>query len=212
MPAGAGSVSRRTSSRSSGSRLSGRAFPFLIERVDGPAEMPYHGLLRALDAVPSGSVVVIPGGRAADAALFGELMATACLARGAVGAVCEGFVRDLAEVRALGFPLFACGTVPYDMDGRLEVVGHGRAVEVDGVTIEPGALIVADEDGVVVVPPDVEADVLAAVADKAARETVPGPRSPPACRRARRTIASVSSSRSRRARRHGRAPASLRRT
>jgi regulator of RNase E activity RraA len=155
----------------SGSRLSGRAFPFLIERVDGPAEMPYRGLLRALDAVPSGSVVVIPGGRAADAALFGELMATACLARGAVGAVCEGFVRDLAEVRALGFPLFACGTVPYDMDGRLEVVGHGRAVEVDGVTIEPGALIVADEDGVVVVPPDVEADVLAAVADKAARET-----------------------------------------
>jgi regulator of RNase E activity RraA len=155
----------------SGSRLSGRAFPFLIERVDGPAEMPYRGLLRALDAVPSGSVVVIPGGRAADAALFGELMATACLARGAVGAVCEGFVRDLAEVRALGFPLFACGTVPYDMDGRLEVVGHGRAVEVDGVTIEPGALIVADEDGVVVVPPDVEADVLAAVADKAARES-----------------------------------------
>jgi regulator of RNase E activity RraA len=114
---------------------------------------------------------VIPGGRAADAALFGELMATACLARGAVGAVCEGFVRDLAEVRALGFTLFACGTVPYDMDGRLEVVGHGRAVEVDGVTIEPGALIVADEDGVVVVPPDVEADVLAAVADKAARES-----------------------------------------
>jgi regulator of RNase E activity RraA len=155
----------------SGSRLSGRAFPFLIERVDGPAEMPYRGLLRALDAVPSGSVVVIPGGRAADAALFGELMATACLARGAVGAVCEGFVRDLAEVRALGFTLFACGTVPYDMDGRLEVVGHGRAVEVDGVTIEPGALIVADEDGVVVVPPDVEADVLAAVADKAARES-----------------------------------------
>jgi regulator of RNase E activity RraA len=155
----------------SGSRLTGRAFPFLIERVDGPAEMPYRGLLRALDAVPSGSVVVIPGGRAADAALFGELMATACLARGAVGAVCEGFVRDLAEVRALGFTLFACGTVPYDMDGRLEVVGHGRAVEVDGVTIEPGALIVADEDGVVVVPPDVEADVLAAVADKAARES-----------------------------------------
>jgi regulator of RNase E activity RraA len=155
----------------SGSRLSGRAFPFLIERVDGPAEMPYRGLLRALDAVPSGSVVVIPGGRAADAALFGELMATACLARGAVGAVCEGFVRDLAEVRALGFPLFACGTVPYDMDGRLEVIGHGRAVEVDGVTIEPGALIVADEDGVVVVPPDVEADVLAAVADKAALES-----------------------------------------
>ncbi len=154
-----------------GSRLEGRAFPFVLERADRPAETPYRGLLRALDAVPAGSVVVVPGGRAPDAALFGELMATACLACGAAGAICDGYVRDLAEVRALGLPLFACGTVPYDMDGRLEVVGHGTAVEIDGVTIEPGALIVADEDGVVVVPPDVEEDVLAAAADKAARES-----------------------------------------
>ena len=155
----------------SGTRLEGRAFPFVLERVDRPAELPYRGLLRALDAVPAGSVVVIPGGRAEDAALFGELMATACSARKAVGAVCEGYVRDLAEVCELEFPLFACGTVPYDLDGRLEVVGHDRPVEIDAVTIEPGALIVADEDGVVVVPPDVEEQVLGAAADKAARES-----------------------------------------
>jgi 4-hydroxy-4-methyl-2-oxoglutarate aldolase len=155
----------------SGTRLEGRAFPFLLERVDGPAAAPYRGLLRALDAVPTGAVVVVPGGRATDAALFGELMATACLARGAVGAVCEGYVRDLAEVRALGFPLFGCGSVPYDLDGRLEVVGHGSAVEIDGVTVEPGALIVGDADGVVVVPPAVETEVLDAAADKAARES-----------------------------------------
>jgi 4-hydroxy-4-methyl-2-oxoglutarate aldolase len=153
-----------------GSRLEGRAFPFLVERVDAPAEQPYRGLLGALDAVPAGAVVVIPGGRAEDAALFGELMATACLARGAAGAVCEGYVRDLPEVRALGFPLFGCGTVPYDIDGRLEVVGHGEAVEIDGVTVEPGALIVADEDGLVVVPRDVEDEVVAAAREKAAKE------------------------------------------
>lgn len=155
----------------SGARLEGRAFPFVLERVGRPADAPYRGLLRALDAVPAGSVVVVPGGRAADAALFGELMATACQARGAAGAVCEGYVRDLDDVRALGFPLFACGTVPYDLDGRLEVVGHGAAVEIDGVTIEPGALIVADEDGVVVVPPDVEEQVLDAAAAKSAKES-----------------------------------------
>lgn len=154
----------------SGTRLEGRAFTFVLERVDRPAETPYRGLLSALDAVPAGAVVVIPGARAPDAALFGELMATACLARGAAGALCEGFVRDLTEVRALGFPLFGCGTVPYDMDGRLEVVGHDRPVEIDGVTIEPGALIVADDNGVVVVPIDVEEAVLAAAVEKAARE------------------------------------------
>jgi len=155
----------------SGTRLEGRAFPFVLERVDAPADPPYRGLLRALDAVPAGAVVVIPGGRAPDAALFGELMATACLARDAAGAICEGFVRDLVDVRALGFPLFGCGTVPYDMDGRLEVVGHGEPVEIDGVTIDPGALIVGDEDGVVVVPPDVEEAVLAAAAEKASKES-----------------------------------------
>jgi 4-hydroxy-4-methyl-2-oxoglutarate aldolase len=155
----------------SGTRIEGRAFPLVLERAQRPGDPPYRGLLQALDAVPAGAVLVVPGGRAADAALFGELMATACLARGAAGAVCEGFVRDLPEVRALGFALFGCGTVPYDMDGRLEVVGHGRPVEIDGVLVEPGALLVADEDGVVVVPPEVEAAVVAAAADKAARES-----------------------------------------
>jgi hypothetical protein len=52
----------------SGTRLEGRAFPFLLERVQAPAETLYVGLLRAVDAVPAGAVVVIPGGRASDAA------------------------------------------------------------------------------------------------------------------------------------------------
>jgi regulator of RNase E activity RraA len=98
-------------------------------------------------------------------------MATACLARGAAGALCEGYVRDLPEVRLLGYPLFGCGTVPYDLDGRLEVVAHGEAVEIDGVRVEPGALVVADEDGVVVVPIDVEEAVVAAAQEKAAKES-----------------------------------------
>jgi regulator of RNase E activity RraA len=154
----------------SGDRIEGRAFPLVLERVSRPSETPYRGLLAALDAVPAGAVVVVPGGRAEDAALFGELMATACLARGGAGAVCQGHVRDLPEVRALAFPLFGCGTVPYDLGGRLEVVGHGESVEVDGVLVEPGALVVGDEDGVVVVPPDVEAEVVAAAREKGVRE------------------------------------------
>jgi 4-hydroxy-4-methyl-2-oxoglutarate aldolase len=98
----------------------------VLERAEQPGEEPYVGLLRAFDAVSAGAVVVIPGARAQDAALFGEPMATACLARGAAGALCEGYVRDLAHIRALEFPLFACAAVPYDVDGRLEVVGHVR--------------------------------------------------------------------------------------
>jgi len=140
----------------SGSRLAGRAFPLVLERAAAPVDLPYRGLVAALDAVPAGAVVVIPGRRAADAALFGELMATACLARAAAGALCEGYVRDLAEVRLLGFPLFGCGTVPYDLDGRLEVVAHGEPVEIDGV---------------VVVPIDVEEAVVAAAHEKAAKES-----------------------------------------
>jgi 4-hydroxy-4-methyl-2-oxoglutarate aldolase len=154
----------------SGERLQGRAFPLSVERVAAPPALPYQGLLRALDEVPQGAVLVVPGCRAPDAALFGELMATACLARGASGALCEGYVRDLEALRTLGFPVFGCGTVPYDMDGRLEVVGHGVAVEIDGVSVEPGALVVGDADGVVILPADVETEVVDAARAKSERE------------------------------------------
>lgn len=150
--------------------VAGYAFPLAVEPVDAPAEVPYVGLLAALDAVQAEAMVVIPTGRSTNAAVWGELLSTACRARGATGAITDGLVRDAAQVDELGFPVFARGTHPTDIDGRLEVVGHGVAGEIDGVSIAPGDLIVADVDGVVVVPAALVDDAVARAVEKSDAE------------------------------------------
>jgi 4-hydroxy-4-methyl-2-oxoglutarate aldolase len=153
-----------------GSFLVGRAFPVDVARVDHAPEVPYVGLLRALDDIGQDDVYVISSGGATDVSLWGELLTTIASARGAAGAICDGYVRDAALIRAHGFPVFAHGTMPLDINGRLEVTGHGTPILVDGVEVALGELVVADDDGVVVVPLDVELEVVERATAKAGAE------------------------------------------
>lgn len=153
-----------------GTIVVGRAFTVSAIPSEKPAERPYVGLLRALDAVRSGEIFVYPTARSDRAAVWGELVSATCLARGVVGVVTDGLVRDVARIREIGFPVFCRGTLPYDVNGRLEVVDHGGIVEIDGVRIAPGDLVVADDDGVVIVPTDVELEVIERCRVKEARE------------------------------------------
>ncbi len=150
--------------------LIGRAFPVTVVEVDAPVEPPYQGLLRALDAIAADDIFIYPTGRSSRAAVWGELVSTACLARGAAGALTDGLIRDTERIRALGFPVFARGALPLDVNGRLEVVGHGTDAVLDGVRIRAGDLIVADADGVVIVPAAVEAEAVELALAKDARE------------------------------------------
>jgi len=155
----------------SGGVMLGRAFPMAVERVDQVPEEAYVGLLAALDAVREGDLVVIPTQGATDVAVWGEILSTACLVRGSRGALTDGVVRDVHQIRKMGFPVFAQGTMPNDINGRLEIVGHGVPVEIDGVAIAPGDLVVADVDGVVVAPAELFDDVVAAVKEKTTGES-----------------------------------------
>lgn len=154
-----------------GSALVGNAFTVQALPTDAVPEVPYVGLLRALDAVGAGDLVVTAAGGALRVALWGELLSQACLARGATGAVCDGPARDSVQIRALGFPVFCRGTLPLDINGRAEVVAHGTDVVVDGVGIAPGDLIVGDADGVVVVPLAVRDEVVARAIEKGSAES-----------------------------------------
>jgi 4-hydroxy-4-methyl-2-oxoglutarate aldolase len=148
----------------------GRAFPVTAERVDHVPDEHYAGLLAARDAIGPNDVFVMSAQGRDDVALWGELVSTASQARGAVGAIIDGYVRDTEVVLQLGFGVFARGTHPTDIHGRLDVAGHGEPISVGDVTIERGALIVADRDGVVVVPTAVEAEVIATATAKASIE------------------------------------------
>lgn len=150
--------------------MAGRAYPIEAVPSSEVRENPYEAEIAAVDAVPAGSVVVATTGDSYDAALWGELLTTRTLARGAVGAVVDGAVRDLVALERLQFPTFAAAVSAKDSAGRLAVVGYGEPVACGGVTVNPGDLVLADCDGVVVIPATAAAEALARAEEKRERE------------------------------------------
>lgn len=118
------------------------------------------GMLSAIDSGGQGSVYVMKVEDGADIAGMGGLMGTAMFARGFAGAVVDGGVRDLPQLKKIGFPVYALGPVPSTSVGHYRFGGVNIPIDCDGVKVNPNDIIVADQDGVVVVPREHAADVL----------------------------------------------------
>lgn len=119
-----------------------------------------QGMIDAIDAAPAGSVyvMVLPDG--ADIAGIGGLMVTAMKNRSLAGAVVDGSVRDLPQINRIQFPVFSRGVVPSTSINHYRFVGANIPVTCAGVKVNPKDIIVADEDGVAVVPLQRAAEVL----------------------------------------------------
>jgi regulator of RNase E activity RraA len=151
-------------------RLAGRAFPIAAEADGTILDDPYEHELGAVDAVPPAGIVVLATGGYVKAAVWGELLATRALARGAAGAITDGAVRDLAALRGLGCPTFAAAVSANDSRGRLAVRAWGGPVVCAGVSVRAGDLVLGDADGVVVIPGDAAVEALAAAEEKRGKE------------------------------------------
>jgi len=147
-------------------RLVGVAVPVVVTADSSEPEVPYDGELTLLDGLRRGDVPLLAVAEGVHCASWGELFSCAALGRGAAGVVIDGYARDAAEIRALGFPAFARGLSPLDTFGRATVTAIGVEARAGGVTVRPGDLVVADVDGVVVVPRSLVADVAQAVLTK----------------------------------------------
>ena len=126
-------------------------------------------LHRAIAGAPESVVIVadVQGGQ--EAAHCGDVLVRAARARGVDGIVLDGSIRDRAEIRALRYPVFHRGTSPRGPSKR--VAGEvGVPIELLGVTVRPGDVVLADDDGLVVVPAADVGDVLAAATAIAERE------------------------------------------
>jgi len=119
-----------------------------------------QGMLNAIDATPAVSVYVLAMEDGADIAGIGGLMATAMKARGFTGAIIDGGLRDTPQVRRLQFPVFSTGIVPSTSINHYRFDGMNVPVQCAGATVNPGDIIVADDDGVAVVPKAKAAEVL----------------------------------------------------
>ena len=119
-----------------------------------------QGMLDAIDAAPPGSVYVMVLENGLDYAGIGALMATGMKYRGMIGAVVDASVRDTPQIRRLQFPVFSRGVVPATSVGHYRFAGMNIPVTCAGVKVNPNDIIVADEDGVAVVPREHAAEVL----------------------------------------------------
>jgi 4-hydroxy-4-methyl-2-oxoglutarate aldolase len=153
-----------------GSRVVGRAHTIQYAPTETDPNDPYGDAMGFIDGLDGGSVAVIATGADARTAYWGELFSAAAKGHGAVGAVCDGPVRDVAKIRSVGFDVFAPGSRPVDFRGRMRVVSTGETVRCGGVLVAPGDLVLADDDGVVVVPAAVEAEVLTRAVARATAE------------------------------------------
>lgn len=145
-----------------GAQLVGRAFPVSAQVGDNLAL--HHGI----EAATEGDVLVVDGG-GAEFGYWGEVMTVAAQARGIRGLVIDGGVRDTAQLAALGFPAFSTsisirGTIK-QWPGAV-----GATITLRGRVVRRGDVIVADRDGIAVIPAERYDEVLEASRDRAAKE------------------------------------------
>ncbi|GLU52825.1 hypothetical protein Dfri01_22860 [Dyadobacter frigoris] len=133
---------------------------------------PYEMELRAVDSCQPGDVLIAAAGGSTRSGIWGELLSTAAGNRGCTGVIVYGGVRDIDKMRDMKFPVFATSKNPYDSQNRQRVVDMDVTVEIDGVKFRPGDIVMADEDGIVVIPKEVEAEVIEAALQKINAENI----------------------------------------
>ena len=150
-------------------RVAGRVFTARARAVDETSNEPYKLEIAAVDAMSAGDVFVVDAGFDTSCGFWGELLTTACLAKGVCGVVMTACTRDLWRLEEAGFPVFGIGMHPADSLGRMDIEEIGVPIEIGGVGMETGDWILGDVDGVVVIP-----DAVANEALRRSREKVGG--------------------------------------
>ncbi len=132
-------------------------------------DKPFGLMLEALDDIKPGEVYICSGSSPAYA-LVGELMLTRIKMCGGTGAVVNGYSRDTKGIYDVDLPVFSYGPYSQDQAPRGKVIDFRVPIEMNGVRINPGDIIVGDIDGVCVVPQSVEKEVFARSLEKARGE------------------------------------------
>lgn len=157
-----------------GGRFAGRAVTALLKPAPPEKATPQLAVKHAVEMIDQalpGEVGVIVVENGLDTAGIGGLMGTAAKARDMAGIVVDGGVRDVSELRALGLPVYGRSITPATAVRRYASVAANIPVECAGVTVSPGDIIVAGEDGVVRVPKEKAEEVLKTAEEIEARES-----------------------------------------
>ncbi|HEX4399738.1 MAG TPA: RraA family protein [Galbitalea sp.] len=165
-------LERRLAPLVPGSRAFGRAWTVRFEpsTTDHPDD-PYGEAIDYISAIQPGEIALIGTGQSNESAFWGELFSAAAIGAGAVGVVTDGNLRDTEKIIGLGFPAFSVSRRPIDYRARMRVAEIGGSVRLCGVDVSVGDLVLADDDGVVVIPRAREDEVLGLARARAAAES-----------------------------------------
>jgi regulator of RNase E activity RraA len=144
----------------------------LLNVPDTNEEEPYDLVIKCIDSLLPGSILVTTGKVPLVTGIMGELTATALRVKKCRGAIVNGYTRDSRKIIKMGYPTFAWGTSPIDTTGRVRVVEYNIPIIIGGVQVTPGDLVFADLDGIMVIPRAVEEEVVGKVLDRVGIESV----------------------------------------
>jgi regulator of RNase E activity RraA len=133
-------------------RFAGFATTVLLKKESNEDPNALDGMLAAIDQGAKDSVYVMVVEDGIDIAGMGGLMGTAMYSREFAGAIIDGGVRDVAYLKKIGFPVYSLGIVPSTSIHHYRFAGSNIPVVCDGVKVNAADIVVADQDGVVVVP------------------------------------------------------------
>lgn len=151
----------------------GRARTFRWMETDYVVEGNPYGLeIEAMDLLKSGDVAVHSTDYGGTNAPWGELMSTIAKRNGVVGCVCDSQIRDCVKIMKMGFPVYYSGIRPLDSKGRAIVQAYDVPVKCGEVLVNPGDIVFADFDGIVVVPKAVEKEVFQKANEKVNNENL----------------------------------------
>jgi 4-hydroxy-4-methyl-2-oxoglutarate aldolase len=149
----------------------GRAKTFRWMETDYVVEEDPYGLeIDAMDSLKANDVAVHSTDAGLTNAPWGELMSTVAKRNGATGCICDSLIRDCKKIIKMGFPIFHTGIRPLDSKGRGRVMAYDVPVRCGEVLVNPGELVFADFDGVVVIPRAVEGEVMRQAKEKVTKE------------------------------------------
>jgi len=151
----------------------GRARTVRWMEIDHIVEDDPYGLeIEVVDSLRPGDAVIHSTDHSGTNAPWGELLSTVAKRNGAVGCVCDSQIRDCVRIIEMGFPVYYAGIRPLDSMGRGRVMAYDVPVRCGDVLVRPGELIFADYDGIVVIPREVERDVLELAQEKVGKESL----------------------------------------
>lgn len=128
--------------------------------VEEGSPSPVLGTLEAIMAGQPGDVLVIDQGGRMDVNSLGGVATFTATRQGLIGSVIDGVTRDVDDMEAMGFGVYGKGVIQQSIRNRCAFAGHSSPVQLSGVTVSPGDLIVADVNGVTVVPGRQTSEVL----------------------------------------------------